>query len=123
MPRELEDGALALGTTRWEMVRGVILPGDAVGSRRGDDSRARARAGRGDRGDAGDRRRHAHRPVALPAGDTLASKIASSYQGAGSGLEISSLLYLAAILLVLGLIANLAAQVIVRRFDPMRGAR
>jgi ABC-type phosphate transport system permease subunit len=32
-------------------------------------------------------------------------------------------MYLAAILLVLGLIANLAAQVIVRRFDPMRGAR
>ncbi len=40
-----------------------------------------------------------------------------------SGLEISSLLYLAAILLVIGLIANLAAQVIVRRFDPLRGAR
>ena len=43
--------------------------------------------------------------------------------GAGSGLETSSLLYLAAILLVLGLIANLIAQVIVRRFDPLRGAR
>ena len=56
------------------------------------------------------------------AGDTLASKIAASYQGAGSGLETSSLLYLAAILLVIGLITNLVAQVIVRRFDPLRGA-
>ncbi len=59
----------------------------------------------------------------FPPADTLASKIASSYQGAGSGLETSSLLYLAAILLVLGLIANLIAQVIVHRFDPLRGAR
>src|SRR6185295_8584901 len=42
--------------------------GDAVWSGRGGDSRARARAGRGDRGDTGDRRRHAHRLVALPPG-------------------------------------------------------
>jgi len=59
----------------------------------------------------------------FPPADTLASKIASSYQGAGSGLETASLLYLAAILLVFGLIANLVAQVIVRRFDPLRGVR
>ena len=26
MPRELEEGALGLGATRWEMVRGVVLP-------------------------------------------------------------------------------------------------
>jgi ABC-type phosphate transport system permease subunit len=55
--------------------------------------------------------------------DTLASKIAASYQGAASGVEASSLLYLAAILLVIGLVANLTAQIIVRRFDPLRGAR
>jgi phosphate transport system permease protein len=59
----------------------------------------------------------------FPPADTLASKIASSYQGANPGLETSALLYLAAILLVLGLAANLLAQVIVRRFDPLRGAR
>ena len=35
---------------------------------------------------------------------------------------MSSLMYLAAILLVIGLVANLAAQVIVRRFDPLRGS-
>jgi phosphate transport system permease protein len=56
-------------------------------------------------------------------GDTLASKIAANYQGAATNLESSSLLYLAAILLVLGLAANLLAQLIVRRFDPLRGAR
>jgi phosphate transport system permease protein len=59
----------------------------------------------------------------FPPADTLASKIASNYQGAGSALETSSLLYLATILLVMGLLANFVAQVIVRRFDPLRGAR
>ena len=64
------------------------------------------------------------RLVALPAGDTLASKIASSYQGAASRpRDHRRLLYLAAILLVIGLLTNLLAQVIVRRFDPLRGAR
>ena len=48
-------------------------------------------------------------------GDTLASKIAASYLGAASNLEISALIYLALILLVLSLIANLVAQLIVRR--------
>src|SRR5438045_2769218 len=31
VPTELEEGALALGTTRWEMVRGVILPATRSG--------------------------------------------------------------------------------------------
>ena len=55
--------------------------------------------------------------------DTLASKIAASYQGAASGIEASSLLYLAAILLVIGLAVNVIAQVVVRRFDPLRETR
>ena len=32
VPNELEEGALALGATRWEMVRGVILPSLDLGS-------------------------------------------------------------------------------------------
>ena len=47
--------------------------------------------------------------------DTLASRIASEYQGAVSGLQIDSILYLAAILLVISLITNVAAQTVVRR--------
>jgi phosphate transport system permease protein len=46
--------------------------------------------------------------------DTLASRIASEYLGATSSLQISSLAYLAAILLVLTLIANVIARLIVR---------
>jgi phosphate transport system permease protein len=48
-------------------------------------------------------------------GDTLASKIAASYQGADSDIQISALVYLALILLVFSLVTNLAAQWIVRR--------
>jgi phosphate transport system permease protein len=48
-------------------------------------------------------------------GDTLASRIAGQYQGADTALQIASLVYLAVILLVFSLIANLAAQLIVRR--------
>jgi len=53
--------------------------------------------------------------------DTLASRIASQYQGAVSGLQIDSILYLAAILLVISLITNVAAQAVVRRFERTRG--
>jgi phosphate transport system permease protein len=53
-------------------------------------------------------------------GDTLASRIAEQFQGAVTKLQTSSLFYLAAILLVIGLLTNLLAQVIVRRFDVHR---
>src|SRR6266487_4765488 len=123
VPSELEEGALALGATRWEMVRGVRLPATrsgiaaavilGLGRAVGEAIAVTQVIGGGTRIGWS----------LFPPADTLASKIASSYQGAGSGIETSSLLYLAAILLVVGLIANLIAQVIVRRFDPLRGAR
>jgi phosphate transport system permease protein len=46
---------------------------------------------------------------------TLASQIASQYQGATTNLQIASLVYLAAILLVIALIVNVVARLIVRR--------
>ncbi len=123
VPRELEEGALALGTTRWEMVRGVILPATrsgiaaalilGLGRAIGEAIAVTQVVGGGTRIGWS----------LFPPADTLASKLASSYQGANPGLETSSLLYLAAILLVIGLLANLIAQIIVRRFDPLRGAR
>jgi phosphate transport system permease protein len=53
-------------------------------------------------------------------GDTLASRIASQYQGAATDLQVSALVYLAAILLAISLVVNLLAQVIVRRFEFQR---
>jgi phosphate transport system permease protein len=123
VPDELEEGALALGATRWEMVRGVILPSTrtgiaaaiilGLGRALGEAIAVTQVIGGGTTISS-----NLFAPI-----DTLASKVAASYQGAGSGLETASLLYLAAILLVIGLVTNLAAQVIVRVFDPLKGAR
>jgi phosphate transport system permease protein len=123
VPSELEEGAFALGTTRWEMVRGVILPATrsgiaaavilGLGRALGEAIAVTQVIGGGT---------HIATNIFGPS-DTLASKIAASYQGAASGLEQSSLLYLAAILLVIGLIVNVIAQVIVRVFDPLKDAR
>jgi phosphate transport system permease protein len=123
VPSELEEGALALGATRWEMVRGVILPATrtgiaaavilGLGRAIGEAIAVTQVIGGGTQISSS---------IFGPS-DTLASKIAASYQGAATNLESSSLMYLAVILLVLGLLANFTAQVIVRRFDPLRGAR
>ena len=123
VPNELEDGALALGATRWEMVRGVILPA----TRTGIAAAIILGLGRA-LGEAiavtqviGGGTRITHN-IFGPS-DTIASKIAASYQGAATRLEVSALLYLAAILMVIGLLTNLAAQFIVRHFDPLKDAR
>jgi phosphate transport system permease protein len=121
VPDELEEGALALGATRWEMVRGVVLPSTRTGIAAAiilglGRALGEAIAVTQVIGGGTTISRNIFGPI-----DTLASKIAASYQGAGSGLEQSSLLYLAAILLVIGLITNLAAQVIVRVFVPLKG--
>ncbi len=31
VPQELKDGAAALGATRWEVIRGIVLPSTASG--------------------------------------------------------------------------------------------
>jgi phosphate transport system permease protein len=120
VPAELEEGALALGATRWEMVRGVTLPftrtgvsaalilglGRAVGEAIAVTQVIGAGSG-------------IHWSL-FRTGDTLASRIAGQYQGAATNLQIASLVYLAVVLLVISLVVNLAAQVIVRRFSYER---
>ena len=122
VPSELEDGALALGATRWEVVRGVILSS----SKPGIGAALILGLGRA-LGEAIAVTQVIGAATAIhvslfPPGDTLASRIASQFQGAGTKLLTSSLFYLAAILLVIGLVTNLIAQVIVRRFDVQRAA-
>jgi phosphate transport system permease protein len=121
VPRDLSDGALALGATRWETIRGVSIPyaGPGIvaavllglGRAFGEAIAVTQVIGSG-----------SGIPTSLfePA-DTLASRIASQYQGAVSGLQVDSILYLAAILLVISLITNVAAQAVVRRFERTRG--
>ncbi len=107
VPRDLSDGSLALGSTRWEAIRRVALPVRGAGHLGRRPARARAGVRRGHRRHAGDRRA-ATRSTGrcFPPGDTLASRIASTYQGASNDIEVQSLLYLGAILLVISLITN-----------------
>lgn len=121
VPSELKEGALALGTTRWEMVRGVVFPY----SRGGITAALILGLGRAV-GEAiavtqvigGGVFIHAS---LFSGGDTLASKIAASYQGSSTNLQTASLVYLALVLLVFSLLANITAQWIVRRVARKHG--
>jgi phosphate transport system permease protein len=120
VPEELEQGALALGATRWEMVRGVVLPYTrsgviaaillGLGRAVGEAIAISQVTGAG----------HGIHWSLFVTGSTLASKLADQYQGAVTHLQTASLLYLAAILLVISLIVNLIAQFIARRFSYQR---
>jgi phosphate transport system permease protein len=117
VPRDLEEGAIALGCTRWEMVRGVVL----AYTRGGVVAAVILGLGRA-LGEAiavtqviGNSTNLSH--TIYGPGDTLASRIANQYQGAVSHLQTASLVYLAAILLAITLVTNVAAQLIVRRFE------
>jgi phosphate transport system permease protein len=120
VPHELEEGALALGATRWEMVKGVVLsssrPGIAAavilgfGRAIGEAIAVTQVIGAG----------WTIQWSLFSTGDTLASRIAGQYQGAVSKMQISALFYLGAILLVIGLLTNLAARRIVGRFELQR---
>lgn len=123
VPRDLQDGAAALGATRWEVVRGVVLPSTAsgvasaaclgLGRALGEAIAVTQVIGGGF---------EAHTSL-FETGDTLASRIANQFQGATSTLHTSSLFYLAVILLLVSLATNLSAQWIARRFDVRRLAR
>ncbi len=115
VPDDLKEGALALGATRWEMVRMVILPYSrtgivgaiilGLGRALGEAVAVAILIGHTERIGAS----------LFGPGDTLASRVVSEYQGATSTLQLSSLTYLAAILLVLALAVNVVARLIVRR--------
>ncbi len=121
VPQELKEGALGLGTTRWEMVRGVVLPytrggvaaamilgfGRAVG-----ESIAVAQTIGAFTGVSWN---------LFNPGNSLGAMIALNYQGASSGVELSSLVYLALILLVFSVLVNLLAQLIVRGVARRQG--
>jgi len=120
VPQELKDGATALGATRWEVVRGVVIPSAAsgvaaaaflgLGRALGEAIAVTQVIGAGN---------FVHASL-FQTGDTLASRIADQYQGATTTLQIASLFYLGLILLAIGLVANIVAQLIGRRFDVRR---
>ena len=116
VPRELQDGASALGATPWEVVRGIVLPSTAsglaaaaflgLGRALGEAIAVTQVIGAGT----------GVRASLFETGDTLASRIASQFQGSVSHLHTSALFYLAVVLLAIGLVTNLLAQWIGDRF-------
>jgi phosphate transport system permease protein len=120
VPHEMQDGASALGATRWEVVRGVVLPTTAsgvtaasllgLGRALGEAIAVTQVIGAGSTINAN----------LFKTGDTLAARIANQFPGAITEMHIASLYYLGVILLVIGLLSNLLAQWIARRFDYSR---
>jgi phosphate transport system permease protein len=116
VPAEIQDGAAALGATRWEIIRGVVLPTTAsgviaasvlgLGRALGEAIAVTQVIGNGTT-------IHAN---LFQTGDTLASQVANFFPGTDP-LFRSSLFYLALVLLFIGLVTNLFAQWLGRRFD------
>jgi phosphate transport system permease protein len=115
VPGDLKEGAYALGATRWEMVREVVLPysrsgivgasilglGRAIG-----EAIAVAQVIGG---------ATAINRSLFHTGGTMAAQIAAQFQGAPGALQKPSLAYLGLILLVFAVIVNVIARLIVQR--------
>lgn len=122
VPADIQEGASALGATRWEVVRGVVLPSTAsgvaaasllgLGRALGEAIAVTQVIGAGSQIKAS----------LFETGDTLAGRIANQFPGAITEMHQASLYYLGAILLAIGLLSNLLAQWIGRRFDYRRAA-
>jgi phosphate transport system permease protein len=117
VPRELKDGAAALGATRWEIIRGIVLPSTAsgvaaatvlgLGRALGEAIAVSLVVGN---------LTQIHSSL-FQGGATIAGLIANQFQSPASPLHIPSLYYLAVVLLAIGLLSSLAARAIGRRFD------
>jgi phosphate transport system permease protein len=121
VPADLEEAAIGLGATRWEMVRGVVVPsvrggvvaGIVLGLGRalGEAIAVTQVIGGGF-------------PIKInlfEPGTSLASQIANQYSSDVSPLNRASLIYLGLILLVITFTTNFIAQRIVHRFDRSKG--
>jgi phosphate transport system permease protein len=123
VPRELKEGSLALGATRWEVVRGVIFPYARAGIAAAMILGLGRAVGEAIAVTQVIGNNEAISWNLFDPGDTLASKIASSYIGATTEMQISALVYLAVILLAFSLVVNLLARVIVQRVAARQEGR
>lgn len=115
VPGDLKEASYALGATRWEMLKTVVLPyskpgivgatilglGRAIG-----EAIAVAQVIGGATG---------INVSLFHTGGTMAAQIASQFAGSPSQLQKASLIYIGLILLVFAVIVNVIARVIVKR--------
>jgi phosphate transport system permease protein len=117
VPRELKEGAEALGATRWEVIRGVVLSTTVsgvaaatvlgLGRALGEAIAVSLIVGNAT---------EIHANLFQP-GATLASVITNEFPSPDNNLHVASMFYLALVLLAIGLLASLAARTIAGRFD------
>jgi phosphate transport system permease protein len=120
VPRELRDGAEALGCTQWEVIRGVIFPSTfsgvtaavmlGLGRALGEAIAVASVIGAGNQAFLN----------LFNTGNSLAGRIALEVSYIETPLQRASLFYLALILLVISLVTNLIARAITRRYDVHR---
>jgi len=117
VPPELTDAAEALGATRWEVIRGVVLPTTisgviaatvlGLGRALGEAIAVFFVVGDG----AG------IKASLFAPGMSVAARIANDFPGAITNIQVSALWYLALILLVIGFATSALARSVARRFD------
>jgi phosphate transport system permease protein len=120
VPQELKDGAAALGATRWEVIRGIVLPSTVSGVSAAlvlglGRALGEAIAVSLVIGDA----TAAHISLFQP-GETLAGRIANQFLGVNTSIFNAALFYAGLVLLAIGLITSLLARAISGRFDVQR---
>ena len=120
VPNTQREAMLALGATRWEMVKGAVLPycrsglmgGVILGLGRalGETMAVTMVIGNADKLTS----------FFFSPGTTIASKIASNFSEASSGLFVSSLIELALILFGITLLVNVIARVMLWRMTSVK---
>jgi phosphate transport system permease protein len=120
VPGELKEGAEALGATRWEMIRGIVLPSTISGVTAATVLALTRALGEAIAvslviGDANG----IHPSLFLPA-STLAERIANQFPSAVNTLHTASMFYAGLVLLVICLLTSIAARAIAGRFDVER---
>jgi phosphate transport system permease protein len=120
VPPELKEGAEALGSTRWEVIRGIVLPSTISGVTAATVLALTRALGEAIAvslviGDANG----IHASLFLPA-STLAERIANQFPSAENSLHTASMFYAGLVLLVICLLTSIAARAIAGRFDVER---
>ncbi len=123
VPSQQREAMLALGATRWEMVRRAVLPycrsglvGAVIlglGRALGETMAVTMVIGNS----------YALTASLFSPGATIASKIASEFSEASGGVFVGSLVELALVLFVITLLVNVVARVLVWRMTSMKAVR
>jgi len=121
VPNDLKEAAYALGASKWEVMRSVVLPyvrsgifagiGLSLGRALGETMAVTMVIGN---------RNDIPRTLFDPA-NTLASVIANEFNEASSSLQLSSLVYLALILFIITFCVNVIMRMILKRYSINKG--